>query len=49
MFSALCSLEYDYKKILSQEEDKKLIYEVRLDVDRTAVKPDDIHSHRNKI
>ena len=41
--------EYDYKKILSQEEDKKLIYEVRLDVDRTAVKPDDIHSHRNKI
>ena len=41
--------EYDYQKILTQEEDKKLKYEVKLDVDRTAVNSDDIQSHRNKI
>ena len=41
--------EYDYNKILAEANDKKLEYEVKLDVDRTAVNKDNIQLHRKKL
>ena len=41
--------EYDYHKILTTTNDEKAKYEVKLDVDRTAVNSDNVNLHREKI
>jgi hypothetical protein len=41
--------EYDYKKILTEKKDEKIFYEVKLDVDRTAVNLDNKLLHREKL
>ena len=41
--------EYDYKQIISKMDDEKIIYEVKIDICRTAVKSDNIQLHREKI
>ena len=41
--------EYDYNKIISKMDDEKAIYEIKIDVDRTAVNQDNIQLHRKKI
>ena len=41
--------EYDYNKIISKMDDEKIIYEVKIDITRTAVKSDDIQLHRKKL
>ena len=41
--------EYDYNKIISKMDDEKAIYEIKIDVDRTAVSQDNIQLHRKKI
>ena len=41
--------EYDYKKILTEKKDDKIFYEVKLDVDRTAVNLDNKLLHREKL
>ena len=41
--------EYDYKQILATKIDEKTKYEIKLDVDRTAVKNENKEMHREKI
>ena len=41
--------EYDYHKIISKIDDEKAAYEIKLDVDRTAVNPDNVQLHRKNI
>ena len=41
--------EYDHNKIISKMDDEKAVYEIKLDVDRTAVNLDNIQLHRKKI
>ena len=41
--------EYDYKKIIAKKGDEKAVYEIKLDVDRTAVKSDNPQMHREII
>jgi len=41
--------EYDYQKILTTTNDEKVKYEVKLDVDRTAVNSNNAELHREKI
>ena len=40
---------YNYEKILKETNDEKTKYEVKLDVDRTAVNSDNIELHRQKL
>ena len=40
---------YDYQKILTTTNDEKVKYEVKLDVDRTAVNSNNAELHREKI
>jgi len=41
--------EYNYKEIISKMDDEKILYDVKIDVDRTAVNPDNIELHRKKL
>jgi hypothetical protein len=41
--------EYDYQQILTTKNDEKAKYEIKLDVDRTAVNKDNKEMHREKI
>ena len=41
--------EYNYQEILTKTNDEKAKYEIKIDVDRTAVKTDDIELHRQKL
>ena len=41
--------EYDYQQILATKIDEKAKYEIKLDVDRTAVKNENKEMHREKI
>ena len=41
--------EYDYRKILSEKNDEKIKYEVKLDSDRTAVNMDNKDLHRQNL
>ena len=41
--------KFDYKKMLSEKKDEKIFYEVKLDVDRTAVNLDNKLLHREKL
>ena len=41
--------EYDYKQILATKIDEKTKYEIKLDIDRTAVKNENKEMHREKI
>jgi hypothetical protein len=41
--------EYDYQKILTETNDEKVKYEVKLDVNRTAVGSDNLEFNREKI
>ena len=38
--------QYNYREILAKNEDEKSKYEIKIDVDRTAVNPDNIQLHR---
>ena len=41
--------EYDYKKIISSKDDEKSIYDIKIDIERTAVNSDNTQLHREKI
>ena len=41
--------EYNYREILSKKDDEKSLYEIKIDIDRTAVNPDNVELHRQKI
>ena len=41
--------EYDYKKIISSKDDEKSIYDIKIDIERTAVNSDNTKLHREKI
>ena len=41
--------EYNYREILSKKDDEKSLYEIKIDIDRTAVNPDNVELHRKKI
>ena len=41
--------DYDYKKILADTNNEKVKYEVKIDVDRTAVNSDNTELHREKL
>jgi len=41
--------EYNYQEILTKTNDEKAKYEIKIDVDRTAVNTDDVEFHRQKL
>ena len=41
--------EYNYREILSKANDEKAKYEIKIDITRTAVNPDNIEHHRNML
>ena len=41
--------EYNYHEILSKYDDEKSKYEIKIDIDRTAVNPDNVEFHRKKL
>ena len=38
--------EYNYREILTKTNDEKAKYEIKIDIDRTAVNPDNVELHR---